>query len=130
VSAVQRSTGTGAQVAFLVQTNWAEFRFSLKRKGVNPYENVLSPATVGDIDLHWSFPTESFVFSSPAVANGVVYVGSYDDNVYAADLTGGAMAEKFKAPSRPDLRLLKPNLKLQPSLPATDVASRSEDVVE
>ena len=28
--------------------------------------------------------------SSPAVANGVVYVGSYDDNVYALNATSGA----------------------------------------
>jgi len=31
------------------------------------------------------------VDSSPAVANGVVYVGSYDDNVYALSATTGAL---------------------------------------
>ena len=32
----------------------------------------------------WSYRTRgSYVASSPAVANGVVYVGSDDDNVYA-----------------------------------------------
>jgi outer membrane protein assembly factor BamB len=30
------------------------------------------------------------VISSPAVANGVVYVGSYDNNVYALDASTGA----------------------------------------
>jgi len=93
VSAVQRSTGTGAQAAFLVQTNWAEFGFTPKNKRVNPYENVLSPTTVGQIDLQWSYATGSTgfgVISSPAVANGVVYVGSVDDNVYALNATTGA----------------------------------------
>jgi hypothetical protein len=44
---VQRVGGAAAQKAFLVRTDWAQFRFSLKHKGLNPYENVLSPATVG-----------------------------------------------------------------------------------
>jgi outer membrane protein assembly factor BamB len=30
------------------------------------------------------------VYSSPAVANGVVYVGSYDKNVYALNAKTGA----------------------------------------
>jgi len=34
----------------------------------------------------WSYTTGSVVFSSPAVANGVVYVGSDDGNVYAFGL--------------------------------------------
>ena len=32
----------------------------------------------------WSYTTGSEVYSSPAVANGVVYVGSFDGNVYCA----------------------------------------------
>jgi len=90
VSAVQRSSDTGAQVAFDVQTNWSEVGFSSKGKRSNPYENVLSPVSVGAIDLHWAYTTGSYVYSSPAVANGVVYVGSYDDNVYALNATTGA----------------------------------------
>ena len=39
----------------------------------------------------WSYPTGSRVYSSPAVANGVVYVGSRDDgNVYALKASTGA----------------------------------------
>jgi eukaryotic-like serine/threonine-protein kinase len=34
----------------------------------------------------WSYATGSPVNSSPAVANGVVYVGSEDGNVYAFGL--------------------------------------------
>ena len=38
----------------------------------------------------WSFSTESnicnCVYSSPAVVNGVVYIGSWDNNVYAFGL--------------------------------------------
>ena len=38
----------------------------------------------------WSYTTGSNVYSSPAVANGVVYVGSYDGNVYALKAGTGA----------------------------------------
>ena len=31
----------------------------------------------------WSYTTSNWVYSSPAVVNGVVYVGSQDGNVYA-----------------------------------------------
>ena len=34
-------------------------------------------------DLLWRYQTGHWVESSPAVADGVVYVGSYDTNVYA-----------------------------------------------
>jgi outer membrane protein assembly factor BamB len=38
----------------------------------------------------WSTPTGSSIDSSPAVANGVIYVGSWDGNVYAFDAASGA----------------------------------------
>jgi len=37
----------------------------------------------------WNFTTGGSVASSPAVANGVVYVGSYDKKVYAFDAASG-----------------------------------------
>ena len=39
----------------------------------------------------WSYTTGELVDSSPAVANGVVYVGSYDHNVYALNASTGAL---------------------------------------
>jgi PGF-CTERM protein len=38
----------------------------------------------------WNYTTGSYVDSSPAVANGTVYVGSDDGNVYALNATIGA----------------------------------------
>ena len=37
------------------------------------------------------FPTGNYVTSSPAVVNGVVYVGSFDNNTYALDAATGAL---------------------------------------
>jgi len=47
--------------------------------------------------LLWIYPTGSGVYSSPAVANGVVYVGSLDHNVYA--LKHGALLWSYHGTS-------------------------------
>jgi outer membrane protein assembly factor BamB len=51
--------------------------------------NALSGAVV------WSYTTGALVESSPAVANGLVYVGSNDHEVYALDAASGAVAWSF-----------------------------------
>jgi outer membrane protein assembly factor BamB len=37
----------------------------------------------------WSFPTDGYVYSSPAVWNGLVFEGSYDQRFYAVDARTG-----------------------------------------
>ena len=39
----------------------------------------------------WNYTTGGDVASSPAVAEGVVFVGSYDKKVYALDASSGAL---------------------------------------
>ncbi|MGA8493080.1 MAG: PQQ-binding-like beta-propeller repeat protein [Terriglobales bacterium] len=95
VTAVQRSNGKGAQAVFLVETNWSEFGFTSKDKRSNPYENVLSPSTVGFMDGDWTFTTAGYVNASPAVADGVVYIGSNDGNLYALNASTGAKLWNF-----------------------------------
>ncbi len=43
----------------------------------------------------WEFKCEDEVRSSPSVANGVLYVGAYDNNLYALDAKSGAFQWKF-----------------------------------
>jgi len=95
ISAVQRSTGTGVQVAFSVNTNWSEGGFGPRRRSSNTYENVLSPATVGNLDRVWNFPLNNYA-GDAAVVNGVAYFGSDDTNVYAVNTTTGAKLWSFK----------------------------------
>jgi outer membrane protein assembly factor BamB len=82
--------GGAAQKSFTVRTNWTQFRYGLKHQGCNPYENVLSPANVAGLNEAWSYTTGNEIFSSPAVANGVVYVGSSDGKLYALNASTGA----------------------------------------
>jgi outer membrane protein assembly factor BamB len=47
------------------------------------------------VALLWSYTTGGGVNSSPAVANGVVYVGSGDGNVYALNASTGALVWSY-----------------------------------
>ena len=79
--------------------DWTEFhRDNMQRW--NPYETVLGVGNVGGLQLKWQapigsdrFPTE--VMSTPAVVNGVVYIGSTDNNVYALNASTGAKLWSF-----------------------------------
>lgn len=48
------------------------------------------------IFLQWAFETNSDVRSSPAVVNGTVYVGSFDNNVYGIDASEGTEQWRFQ----------------------------------
>src|SRR5438309_5657575 len=47
----------------------------------------------------WRFPTGSFVYSSPAVSDGLVFVTSYDRNAYAIDEYSGQQKWSFNTGS-------------------------------
>ena len=68
----------------------SQFRFNACHTGYNSYEVILSPASVGNLVLDWQYTTGDQISSTPAVANGVVYVGSGDANVYALNAATGA----------------------------------------
>ncbi len=85
-----------AQKSFLVTTDWPKFGYDLPHSGTNPYENILSTATVGDLSLRWSYLTPGGIyFSSPAVANGKVYVGDGGNHLYALNADTGVLLWKY-----------------------------------
>ena len=95
VSAVQRAGDTGAQAPFLINTDWSQYGFTSDGTRLNPYENVLSPRTVGGLSLLWSYATGGAVPSSPSVADGVVYVpsdnpGGHNED-YAVNASDGSL---------------------------------------
>src|ERR1700680_3736223 len=84
------SVALGQQPAGKCINNWSEFhRTNMKRW--NPCEKVLNVHNVGKLSLKWSYTTGGWGLSSPAGANGVVYVGSNDHNVYALNARTGAL---------------------------------------
>ncbi len=81
------------QFAFAQDT--AMFRGNLQHSGVYDAAGVPQFNRV-----KWKFQTKGRVFSSPAVANGMAFVGSTDHNVYAVDLATGTQKWKFPTESR------------------------------
>ena len=91
----------GQQSTSQLCTGWREFhRPDMTR--MNPCEKVLNVNNVGSLGLKWSYTTGFYVESSPAVANGVVYVGSDDDNVYALNARTGAKLWSYATGSAVD----------------------------
>jgi outer membrane protein assembly factor BamB len=50
----------------------------------------------------WSYKTGSCVMSSPTIANGIVYVGSWDQNVYALNAATGKLVWSYATESGVD----------------------------
>jgi outer membrane protein assembly factor BamB/uncharacterized membrane protein YoaK (UPF0700 family) len=72
-----------ATPATTVGGDWTQFHNDLAHSGYNAAETTISAANVANLGVAWSATTGDSIYSSPAVANGVVYVGSHDGKLYA-----------------------------------------------
>jgi outer membrane protein assembly factor BamB len=89
VRATGQTSHLSAQASFTVRTDWTRFRFDQNHTGVQPFENVLNISNVPMLQLHWQAQLGKLVdYSSPAVVNGVVYVGSSDGRLWAFPANG------------------------------------------
>jgi outer membrane protein assembly factor BamB len=73
----------------LAACDWPQFRSNASHAGSN-FETTLNTGNVASLTTKWTATTGNVVNSSPAVANGVVYIGSGDNKLYAFDATTGA----------------------------------------
>jgi outer membrane protein assembly factor BamB len=83
--------------AFVAQAsgsvNWHQFRFDDHRTGVNPFEKTLSKQNAPTLQLLWQAQLGRLVdYSSPAVVNGIAYIGSTDGRLWAYDANGCGQA--------------------------------------
>jgi polyvinyl alcohol dehydrogenase (cytochrome) len=62
---------------------------------------TLTEAEVPSLKQAWTFPTGDAVTATPTVVDGVVYVGSWDQNFYALALVTGRMLWKFRTFAQP-----------------------------
>jgi outer membrane protein assembly factor BamB/tRNA A-37 threonylcarbamoyl transferase component Bud32 len=69
----------------------AHLNVSDLRTGAVP---AAGPVSTGERQI-WSFDCEEEVRASPLVYNGIVYVGAYDNNLYAVDAGTGKFLWKF-----------------------------------
>jgi outer membrane protein assembly factor BamB len=69
----------------------AMFRGGPSHTGVQP-----GPGLAESVKLPWTFQTGSSIFSSPAIVDGVIYIGSLDGSLYALDSRSGPAKWQFK----------------------------------
>jgi outer membrane protein assembly factor BamB len=80
---------TSVESGGLADSPWPMFRQNLNHTGVSPYDTSTNPGK-----LKWSFSTYGHIRSSPAIdSNGIVYVGSWDNHLYALNSDG---SEKWR----------------------------------
>src|SRR2546427_11429612 len=85
-SAGARSSAGNPGVA---SVNWPQFRFDRNHTGLKPSETVLDRLSVPLLTQAWQAQLGKLVdFSSPAVVDGVVYLGSSDGRLWAYPAPG------------------------------------------
>jgi outer membrane protein assembly factor BamB/tRNA A-37 threonylcarbamoyl transferase component Bud32 len=65
------------------------FGFNLEHTHYNPLETILNTSNVSQLVPYWTMTTSSYIYSSPLVANGLVYIASTDNKLYAFNAATG-----------------------------------------
>jgi outer membrane protein assembly factor BamB len=64
----------------------------------NPQQTGVATSALPDkLDILWKFSTKDAIEGTPAIAKGIVYIGSFDEHLYAIDLQTGAEKWRYKA---------------------------------
>src|SRR6266536_1075675 len=94
-----------AGLAFLVcgltnvEPRWPQYGFDARHTLFNPLERTLNRSNVAELSLQWEFMTGNGTgiapLSGPALADGVLYVGSYADTTVACMLSTQTLALNF-----------------------------------
>ncbi|MEF8836175.1 MAG: PQQ-binding-like beta-propeller repeat protein, partial [Candidatus Thermoplasmatota archaeon] len=81
---VNASVEDELELTDLLDSPWPKFRGNQKNTGLSPYDTSHVDGTE-----EWNFTTGNSVYSSPAIdSDGTIYVGSYDNNLYALNPDG------------------------------------------
>jgi outer membrane protein assembly factor BamB len=84
----------GGVIVFTLLSTWPKFHHDNQNSGFNPMEWQLGSKGKCAVCQKWAFSVGSAVYA-PAVANGYVYFGSSNGNVYAVNALNGAFAWVF-----------------------------------
>src|SRR3990170_648879 len=79
------------------QSTWTQHGFDLSNTAYNSFETEIRASTVGRLKLKWTFPVDEMVPTTPAVVDGIVYVGTWEGILYALDTKTGREIWRFNA---------------------------------
>jgi polyvinyl alcohol dehydrogenase (cytochrome) len=84
-------SGGGVDVVSGDPKDWPMYNHDPAGSRYNSAETQLSPATVGDLGVKWTFPTAGPIAGTPAVVNDHVYAADATGMVYALDRDGNLL---------------------------------------
>ncbi|MGH9111155.1 MAG: PQQ-binding-like beta-propeller repeat protein, partial [Acidimicrobiales bacterium] len=90
-----------ADAGAIDRCDWPMWGHGPTRTFSYPCDTAISPGTVGDLEQVWFFNAEDTVTATPAVVDGVAYVGDWSGNFYALDMGSGEPRWTFEAPIHP-----------------------------
>jgi polyvinyl alcohol dehydrogenase (cytochrome) len=85
------------------ECDWPMLGHNLARTGAYPCDTAISPETVGELELAWFHNTYDVVTATPAVVDGVAYVGDWSGRFYALDAETGEASWTFQAATEPNV---------------------------
>jgi outer membrane protein assembly factor BamB len=91
IQAVGQTSKLMAKTTFLVRTDWAVDGFDAHRTHDNPYENTINTLNVSGLTLDWQYLTKNYINTSPVVDDGMIFIASTDQNLYALDAKTGSL---------------------------------------
>jgi outer membrane protein assembly factor BamB len=68
--------------------DWTMYQGDLGRSGFNAAETTITPTNASHLKLHWKNTASGTISSQVAVANGLLYWGSWDGIEHATNLSG------------------------------------------
>jgi outer membrane protein assembly factor BamB len=74
--------------------DWPTYLHDARRSADNPTESNLSASNISTIVPDWTFTAGGYFWASPTVANGNVYVGAGDGEMYSVNAMNGTLVWK------------------------------------
>jgi polyvinyl alcohol dehydrogenase (cytochrome) len=85
------------------ECDWPMWGHNLSRTFAYPCDTDISTDTVDDLQLAWFFNTYDVVTATPAVVDGIAYVGDWSGRFYAIDTETGEATWTFQAATEPNV---------------------------
>ena len=97
------TSGNTGSVAVIVSNNWSQFGDTASRTGTESNDNYIVTNVAVDgryfFDLHYNFPADAPINTSPAVDSGMAFFGDDNGSFYSVNVHSGAPVWQKSYPS-------------------------------